>query len=490
MRKSKRNSPGTAKKRTRAHDPGSIHLQVEGCHSERALRCPEHFIDLCRLLGEPTPAEADSTGGWYCFEKSAKKAGGGDGWADVWKRGHFGWEYKGKGKDLQAAFKQLQLYTPALEYPPLLIVCDLEQIVIHTAFTGTVPEIHILLLDDLLNASKRRLLKWAFSEPDRLKPGITTHQITEQAARKLGDLAVSMRARGHIPYAVAHFLNRVLFCMFAEDTDLLPRRMFTRLLEAGQKNPPLLPGMLEGLFGSMADCGLLGIEVVDWFNGGLFDSKDVLPLENIEQRDAVLNADNTEAQWPEAEVIIGNPPFLGDKKMIGAMGEEYVTRLREHYKGRVPGGADLVTYWFEKARAQIEQGRARYAGLVATNSIRGGANRKVLERVRDTGAIFEVWSDEPWVNEGAAVRVSLVTFGPKDNGRSLRLDGKRVGAIHADLTAGRDTTTAVDLTSAKRLPQNRQRSFMGTTKVVGYSPMTHPTMNPRASLMQSSRWMT
>ena len=79
----------------------------------------EHFIDLCRLLDEPTPAQADPNGAWFCFERGAKKAGGGDGWADVWKRGCFGWEYKGKGKgkDLQAAFKQLQLYTPALSCP-------------------------------------------------------------------------------------------------------------------------------------------------------------------------------------------------------------------------------------------------------------------------------------------------------------------------------------------------------------------------------------
>ncbi len=57
-------------------------------------------------------------------------------------------------------------------------------------------------------------------------------------------------------------------------------------------------------------------------------------------------------------------------------------RLRQVYAGRVPGGADLVCYWFEKARAQIEAGQAQRAGLVATNSIRGGANRKVLERIQ------------------------------------------------------------------------------------------------------------
>ena len=60
----------------------------------------EHFIDLCRLLGEPTPAEADPTGETYCFERGALKDTGGDGWADVWKRHHFAWEYKGRRADL------------------------------------------------------------------------------------------------------------------------------------------------------------------------------------------------------------------------------------------------------------------------------------------------------------------------------------------------------------------------------------------------------
>ena len=63
----------------------------------------ERFIDLCRLLDEPTPAEADPTGEQYCFERGARKDTGGDGWADVWKRHHFAWEYKGKHANLAAA---------------------------------------------------------------------------------------------------------------------------------------------------------------------------------------------------------------------------------------------------------------------------------------------------------------------------------------------------------------------------------------------------
>src|SRR5450759_3246643 len=101
--------------------------------------------------------------------------------------------------------------------------------------------------------------------------------------------------------------------------------------------------------------------------------------------DAILAYDEqgkpVEPEWPEADVIVGNPPFLGDKKMRRELGDKYVEELRKLYEGRVPGGADLVTYWFERARALIAAGQLKRAGLLATNSIRGGANRSVLQRI-------------------------------------------------------------------------------------------------------------
>lgn len=120
----------------------------------------EHFIDLCSLLSEPTPAEADPTGSFYCFERGATKSTGGEGWADVWKQGHFGWEYKGRRKDLDAAFVQLQQYTLALENPPLLVVCDLNRFVIRTNWTNTVSEKHEFALEDLRDAHVLEKLLW------------------------------------------------------------------------------------------------------------------------------------------------------------------------------------------------------------------------------------------------------------------------------------------------------------------------------------------
>jgi hypothetical protein len=99
-----------------------------------------HFIDLCHLLDEPTPTDVDPDGSWYCFERGATKTTGGEGWADVWKRECFGWEYKGKHKDLTAAFVQLQRYALALENPPLLIVCDFDSFRIRTNWTNSVSE--------------------------------------------------------------------------------------------------------------------------------------------------------------------------------------------------------------------------------------------------------------------------------------------------------------------------------------------------------------
>ena len=189
------------------------------------------------------------------------------------------------------------------------------------------------------------------------------------------------------------------------------------------------------------------------------------PLDTIECRDAILTADGTEPDWPEADVVIGNPPFLGDKLLIRHLGNEYVSRLRRMYAGRLPAQADLVCYWFERAGKQIQCGKATRAGLVATNSIRGGANRRALQAATDTRRIFEAWSDEPWVIDGAAVRVSLVCFSRADDDfmSGVYLDGQSVDEIYTDLTARHDGT-GVDLTQVRRLPQNANVGFLGYIK--------------------------
>ena len=624
----------------------------------------QHFLDLCELLDEPKPAEADPTGEAYCFERGARKDTGGDGWADVWKRHHFAWEYKGKRADLDAAFAQLRLYALALENPPLLIVSDMLRFRIRTNWTNCVSKTYEFGLDDLADAATRDRLKWAFSDPERLRPGETRQSLTEQAAQSFATLAQSLRERGHDPHAVAHFVNRLVFCMFADDVGLLPGHMFTRMLRIARQAPQQFTGLASALFQGMAQGGLVGIEPVDWFNGGLFDDATVLPLEKadietalaasnldwseidpsilgtlfergldpgkraqlgahytdrdkimlivkpvvtrpwlaewtaekagvaaeleradgakspatrtkrrkeaerryraflnrlraftvldpacgsgnflylalqalkdlehrvqfeaealgfqrafpeigpanvkgieinpyaaelarvsvwigeiqwmrrngfseardpilkpldtIKCRDAILTPDGAEPDWPEADVVIGNPPFLGGNRLILNLGEDYVSRIFATYAGRVPATGDLVCYWFEKAGRQIASGKAKRAGLVATNSIRGGANRRALRAATDGRRIFEAWSDEPWVIDGAAVRVSLVCFSRIDDraARAPRLDGVAVDEMHADLTARRGGV-GIDLTDARCLVVNAHASFKGDEK--------------------------
>src|SRR5262249_8737555 len=162
-------------------------------------------------------------------------------------------------------------------------------------------------------------------------------------------------------------------------------------------------------------------------------------------------------QWPKAEFIIGNPPFLGIRLMRMGLGDETVDRLFSVYEGRVSREAELVVYWFEKARAALKSSQTRRVGLVATNSIRGGANRRVLEHIVADSRIFEARSDEPWVIDGAAVRVSLVCFGYGDD--IPHLDGCMTSNINADLTTGK-----MDFTRVKPLLQNRDIAYMGDTK--------------------------
>jgi type II restriction/modification system DNA methylase subunit YeeA len=193
-------------------------------------------------------------------------------------------------------------------------------------------------------------------------------------------------------------------------------------------------------------------------------------LTNIQHRDAIieLNADGSpkldsagdpsEPAWPKVDFIVSNPPFLGGKLLRRNLGDAYVDALLKLYKDRVPAEADLVTYWFEKGREMVEREQARAVGLVATQAIRGGANREVLKRIAESGNIFMAWSDLDWINEGAAVHISIVGFGGGGEPGHM-LDGAAVEAINADLTSGSDAT------QAHRLAENANLCFMGTTKV-------------------------
>ena len=191
-----------------------IHTWQQSTLTERAA-AQSHFNGLCEILGESKPAEFDPTGSEYTFERGATKSEGGQGWADVWKRYYFGWEYKGKRKNLDEAYKQLLQYREYLENPPLLVTCDLNRFEVHTNFTNTAPKVYKFDLAELLNNKSTAecslppldVLRCIFNDPAQLKPGTTTQQVTEEAAARFSVLANSLRDRGGDAEKGAHFLN-------------------------------------------------------------------------------------------------------------------------------------------------------------------------------------------------------------------------------------------------------------------------------------------
>jgi hypothetical protein len=285
----------------------------------------EHFLDLCQLLDEPSPATADPTGDFYCFERGATKTSGGEGWADVWKRGHFGWEYKGKRKNLDAAFGQLQQYALALENPPLLVVCDLDRFIIRTNWTNTVSDKHEFGLEELREPLTLQKLKWVMSDPEKLRPGKTRQDLTSDAAAEFATLAHGLRIRGNDPAKVAHFINRLVFCMFAEDAGLLPSKMFVRMLEAAKSAPPDFQKLASSMFAAMKSGGLIGFERIEWFNGGLFDDDEALPL-TLDDIALCLRA--AELNWSEIDPSIFGTLFVRglDPDNRSETGAEYTDR--------------------------------------------------------------------------------------------------------------------------------------------------------------------
>lgn len=666
----------------------------------------EHFNDLCALLGQPTPATADPTGSEsFCFQKRVIKdaelfapeesdriaeepeAERERGFADVWKRGCFAWEYKGKKKNLDAAYQQLLRYRESLLNPPLLVVCDFDRYIVRTNFNGTVQETHEFTNANIDHPKFLQLLRAVFTNPEFLKPQRTTDEVTEKLAQQIGEVArllqkresvelVDARSRRELAVAqrknlrIARFLNRIVFCFFAEDTGLLPKNVVTDIFKTGVDDPAHFAEVLEDLFRKMAKSGTFGLHKIRHFNGHLFEEATVFELTeeeigklavageadwqfiqpsimgnlfergldpdhraqlgahytseediktlvepvlmaplrrewsrikgelapafvrgegkasdraklsefhdklaaitvldpacgsgnflyvslqllldlekelitfatqlgfkfepriNVQQLKAIeLNAyafelaqvsvqigylkwrrDNgfpnerdpvlqelehfqnedallvphfrskaktlkdaqagehasddalkfyTERKWPNCDVIVSNPPFLGGKLLRRELGDEYVDAIFQNYSDRVEPQADLCCYWFEKARDLVEHGDCKRAGLLATQGIRGGANRETLKRIKKTGDIFFAISDHEWILDGANVHVSMIGF---DDGseKSRILDSKSVSEINSNLTPA-----GADITTANRLIVNLDIAFMGDTK--------------------------
>ena len=194
-------------------------------------------------------------------------------------------------------------------------------------------------------------------------------------------------------------------------------------LELGNLTPTVSPRQMYGLeidpYAAQIARTALWIGYIQWhqFNGFAYRHDPILrSLDTIRQTDAILDIsglDNPkETEWPAAEFIIGNPPFLGhsNNSFHDQLGEHYTDSLYSLFGDRIPNSSDLCCYWFEKARAQIAQGATERAGLLATNAIRYPSNRPVLARIKDSGDIFAAISDRSWVLPGANVNISICLF--------------------------------------------------------------------------------
>ena len=286
-----------------------------------------------------------------------------------------------------------------------------------------------------------------------------------QAERTLRDFLEKLRAftvldpacgSGNFLYLALHALKDLEHRVQLEAESMGLQRAFPAVGPASVKGIEINPYAAE-----LARVSVW-IGEIQWMRrNGFSGARDPIldPLDTIECRDAILNPDGSEPDWPIADVVIGNPPFLGGKLLRSTLGGAYVESLQRLYGARIHGEADLVCHWFDKAQRLVADDKITRAGLVATNSIRGGRNRPVLDRIVEQGAIYDAWSDEPWIVDGAAVRVSLVCFAAADAGIHAQLNCNDVSRIYPDLTAG-----VADLTKAVKLARNAGHAFMGDIK--------------------------
>jgi hypothetical protein len=214
-------------------------------------------------------------------------------------------------------------------------------------------------------------------------------------------------------------------------------------------------------------------------------TSELIPDEN--QRIAVYRYINSrKAEWPDADYIIGNPPFIGNKRMRNALGDGYVTALRAAWS-ELPESIDFVMYWWNIAANKIVLKQDKSFGFITTNSLSQEFNRRIIsEKIsKDECGLLFVIPDHPWVDasDGADVRISMTVFGSSVNKGKLvtiidevnssdsefKLNFKtEFGKIHSDLKIGADTSSAQDLKSNSTL-SNRGMIPNGSGFLVGKS---------------------
>lgn len=408
-----------------------------------------HFNDLCALLGIADPVSADAKGEWFTFEKGASKTSGGNGWADVWRRECFGWEYKGRHANLDKAYAQLLQYSVALENPPLLIVSDMSRIVIRTNWTNSVQETHEIALEDLTDGAVRDRLKAAFLDPERFKPAKSRQELTEETAREFVGIAQRLRDRGHEAHAVAHFVNQLVFCMFAEDVGLLPDNLFTKMLTASRVRPDRFESYASKLFGAMAEGGDIDFTQIEWFNGGLFTDNSVLPVtsEDIEQLLSAARRD-----WSQID-----PSILGtlferglDPAKRSQLGAHYTDREKIMMIVRPVIIEPLEAEWAEalaRINALVKSAPKRTSERLLTPAERGKAARMLAKATGIHSAFIERLANfrvlDPACGSGNFLFVALKAL--KDIEHRANLDAEALGLPRGFPRVGPECVLGIEL---------------------------------------------
>ena len=218
------------------------------------------------MLHQPHPAAADQTGDSYTFEKHVSTLHGGKGFADVWKRGYLRLGVQGQAQGPEGGLSPARTTTATIwRIRRLLVVCDQDRFEVHTNFTGTRPQVYRFTLDrSALAAPTRRIApcrRWKFCgtssrSPEQLRP--------ERAAsprhrggrwRSLPSSPTALSGAAKTRERVAHFLMRLLFCLFADSIGLLPEHLFRQMIELDKGRPASFTRKLRQLFAAMSTQG-------------------------------------------------------------------------------------------------------------------------------------------------------------------------------------------------------------------------------------------
>ena len=341
----------------RRDDADAFIAHWSGVNASELSTSQSFLIDLCALLGVPRPHPTPEQD--YMFERplTFRHADGSSsaGRVDLYRRGAFVLESKkikagahtrGFDEAMLRAHSQAQNYARALPAaegrPPFLVVVDVGQrIELYAEFSRSGgsyvpfpdPRSHRIGLPDLRDAAIRERLRKVWLDPLSLDPSRESARVTRDIAARLAELARSLEQAGHAPDAVAQFLMRCLFTMFAEDVRLLPAESFRTLLVTHRERPDVAVRMLAQLWKDMDGGGFSAVLAGDVlkFNGKLFKQPDTLPLHTA-QIDLLIDA--ARADWKHVEpaifgTLLERALSPGERHKLGAhyTPRAYVERL-------------------------------------------------------------------------------------------------------------------------------------------------------------------